>query len=274
MTASSSYEERHARAAETFAVFVPEVDPERVASSLGRRLGVLGGFAFDVVGEMWARPELSRRDRSLIVVSTLAAQARDEELELHTTVALRNGLSRTEIEELVVTVAAYAGFPAAMAASRRVDTALREAEGVEQLDDRQPGAAKSDAERDRDAADVFVGVSGADGPGDPAADLAALARRLGDVGVLAYRWAFGEVWARAELSRRDRSLAVITILTALGAVDELAVHVPTGIRHGLSAAEIEAAITHLALYAGFPRAVEAMRAARKAIAAMNPDADR
>jgi 4-carboxymuconolactone decarboxylase len=268
MTSSSSYEERHARAAESFAVFVPDVDPERVASSLGRRLGALGGFAFDVVGEMWARPELSRRDRSLIVVSTLAAQARDEELELHTAVALRNGLSRTEIEELVVTVAAYAGFPAAMAASRRVDAALREAEGVERLDGRRPAAAKSDAERDRDASDV----SGGERPGDPAADLAAVARRLGDVGVLAYRWAFGEVWARTELSRRDRSLAVIAILTALGAVDELAVYVPTGLRHGLSVAEVEAAITHLALYAGFPRAIGAMRATREAIASMVPDA--
>ena len=125
MVESSSYEERHARAADTFAVFVPGVDPERVAASLSRRLGALGTFAFDVVGEMWARPELSRRDRSLIVVSTLAAQARDEELELHTEIAVRNGLTRHEIEEIVVTVAAYAGFPAAMAAMRRVDAGLR-----------------------------------------------------------------------------------------------------------------------------------------------------
>jgi alkylhydroperoxidase/carboxymuconolactone decarboxylase family protein YurZ len=90
--------------------------------------------------------------------------------------------------------------------------------------------------------------------------------------VLAYRWAFGEVWSRTELSRRDRSLAVISILTSLGADPELAVHVPTGVRHGLSPAEIEAAITHLTLYVGFPRAVEAMRAARKALADVSPGA--
>ena len=42
---------------------------------------------------------------------------------------------------------------------------------------------------------------------------------------------------------------------------------PAGVRHGLSQDEIEAAITHLALYSGFPRAVEAMRAARDALAA-------
>ncbi len=266
MTASSSYEERHGRAAETFSVFAPDVEPERVASSMARRLGPLGSFAFDVVGEMWARPELSRRDRSLIVVSTLAAQARDEELELHTGIALRNGLTRTEVEELVVTVAAYAGFPAAMAASRRVDTALRAAADVEQLDGRQGAAAKSDAERDRDAADVFGRMTGADGAGDAADVLDSLAAALGGVGVLAYRWAFGEVWARPELARRDRSLAVIAILTSLGAVEELKFHVPAGLRHGLTGDEIEAAITHLALYSGFPRAVEAIRVARAAIA--------
>lgn len=266
MTEPSSHAERHARAAETFAVFVPGVDPERVAASFSRRLGALGGYAFDVVGEMWARPELSRRDRSLIVVSTLAAQARDEELELHTQIALRNGLSRTEIEEIVVTVAGYAGFPAAMAASRHVDAGLREAEGVDELSERQAPAAKSDAERDHDAADVFTAISGGRGGADPEADLAVLHQALGDVGVLAYRWGFGEIWSRTELARRDRSLVVIAILTALGAVDELAVHVPTGLRHGLSREEIEAAVTHLTLYAGFPRAVEAMRATRAAFA--------
>jgi 4-carboxymuconolactone decarboxylase len=268
MADSSSYEDRHARAAETFAVFAPDVEPGRVADSMARRLGALGGFAFDVVGEMWARPELSRRDRSLIVVATLAAQARDEELELHTQIGVRNGLTRTEIEELVVTVAVYAGFPAAMAASRRVDAALRAVEGVERLSDRQAAAPKSDDERARDAAAVFAAVS-AGGGSDPDADLAGLSAALGGVGELAYRWAFGEVWSRSELSRRDRSLAVIAILTSLGAERELAVHVPTGVRNGLTATEVEAAITHLALYAGFPRAVQAMRTARAALAELS-----
>ena len=113
---------------------------------------------------------------------------------------------------------------------------------------------------------MFRGISGGRGGVDSDADLAALDGALGGVGELAYRWAFGDVWARTELSRRDRSLAVIAILTALGAVDELAVHGPAGVRHGLSRVEIEAAITHLGLYAGLPRAVEAMRATRAALA--------
>jgi 4-carboxymuconolactone decarboxylase len=269
MTESSTYAERHARAAETFAVFAPDVDPDRVAASMGRRLGVLGGFAFDVVGEMWARPVLSRRDRSLIVVSTLMAQARDEELLLHTQIAVRNGLTRTELEELLVQVAAYAGFPAAMASSRVVDEGLRAVEGVERLSDRSPAPQKSDAERDRDAMNVYRTISGGRGGEDSAVDLERITGAIGGVGELAYRWAFGEIWCRPELARRDRSLAVIAILTWLGAVEELAIHVPAGLNHGLSREEIESAITHLALYSGFPRAVEAMRAARKAFAKLD-----
>jgi 4-carboxymuconolactone decarboxylase len=278
MTASSSsahqptaytYAQRHERAADTFRAFLPDVDPDRVAGSLERRLGALGSFAFDVVGEMWARPELPRRDRSIIVVSTLAAQARDEELELHTQIGVRNGLTRVELEEIVVTVAVYAGFPAAMAAIRRVDAGLRAAEGVEQLSDRQPAAKVSDEERDRAAAQTFRMVTGEESAGDPGAHLQALVDRLGGVGEEIFRWAFGDVWSRTELAHRDRSLSVIAILTSLGAPDELSAHVRIGTRNGLSRQEIEAAITHLSLYAGVPRAVQAMRTARETFAKLD-----
>lgn len=73
MTQSRSYADRRASAVETFEAFAPDVAPERIADSFVRRQGALGSFAFDVVGAMWARPELSRRDRSLLVISTLAA---------------------------------------------------------------------------------------------------------------------------------------------------------------------------------------------------------
>jgi len=266
MTSSKSYQERHASAGETFKVFAPGVDPERVSASFTRRLGVLGSMAFDVVGAMWSRPQLNRRDRSLLVISVLAAQARDEELEAHTGNGLRNGLTPEEIEEILPHVAAYAGFPAAMASSRRIDAALLAASGLEKLPARTGAAHKSDAERDRDGADVLATISGGAAPSDPAEGLAWIENLLGEVGVVAYRWAFGEVWSRPQLSRRDRSIVVIAILVSLGAVEELAVHVPAGLRHGLTRVEIEEVINHLSLYAGIPRAVEAMRAARAAFA--------
>jgi alkylhydroperoxidase/carboxymuconolactone decarboxylase family protein YurZ len=101
---------------------------------------------------------------------------------------------------------------------------------------------------------------------DPAVDLGNMQRVLGDVGTLAFRWAFGEIWSRPELSRRDRSLVVIAILAALGQGSELAFHVPAGINHGLTREEIEEIMVHLCLYAGFPKAVDGMRATREAFA--------
>jgi len=265
-----SYEERHASAAESFQIFAPGADPARVADALGRRQGALGAMAFDVVGAMWARPELSRRDRSLLVISTLAAQARDEELVLHTRIGLRNGLTREEIEEALLHVAAYAGYPAAMAASRKVDQGLREELGVEQLPDRAPAAKKSDAERDRDGASVLTTIGGASGgPLAPEQGLQRMQAMLGEVGITAYRWAFGEIWSRDQLSRRDRSIVVIAILVAQGCVAELDVHAAAGLRHGLTRVEVEEIVNHLSLYAGIPRAVEAIRAVRASFAKLD-----
>jgi 4-carboxymuconolactone decarboxylase len=266
MTSSESYEDRHARACEVFSRFVPGVEPERVFASMERRFGALGTFGFNAVGDLWSRPQLSRRDRSLLVISVLSAQARDEELELHTQVGLNHGLTRPEIEEILLHVAAYVGFPAAMAAARHMDAAFRKAEGVERITGRQPAERLSDAVRDARAADVRRTLTGGRAAADPATDLANMQRILGDVGTLAFRWAFGEIWARPELSRRDRSLVVIAILGALGQERELAFHVPAGLQHGLTRTEIEEIMVHLCLYAGFPRAVDGIRAARAAFA--------
>lgn len=273
MTTHRTYEERHKSASTTFERFVPEAEPERVARSFARRLGALGGFAFDVVGAMWDRPQLVRRDRSLLVIATLAAQGRDEELVGHTLNGLRHGLTRVEIEEILLHVAAYAGFPAAMAASRHVDAALRSAEGVERLTERTKAIEKSDAERDRDGTEVLRILTGGRTSSDPAVVREQLADSLGGVGEIALRWAFGEIWCRDELSRRDRSIVVISILTNLSLEREFAVHVRAGLHHGLTRVEIEEIITHLSLYAGIPRAVEAMRVVRAEFAKIDAVAD-
>ena len=268
----ADWDERKRRARESYQRFVPDADPERVLASMERSLGALGTFAFAAVGEMWDRPELSRRDRSLMVIAVLAAQARDEELTLHTRIGMRHGLSRTEIEEINLHVAAYAGFPAAMAAQGRMDQAFREAQGVEHIDDREGAEHLGDDERLRRAADVRRTLAGAEAALDPEADLASLRDYLGGVGEWAMKWAFGEVWSRPQLSRRDRSLVVVAILTALGQEAELAFHIPWGLNHGLTRAEVEEIMTHLCLYTGFPRAVEGMRAAKHAFAELDGQA--
>lgn len=74
-------------------------------------------------GEIWTRPGLDRRTRSCITLSALIALGRDEELAMHVEAALRNGLSRDEIKEVLLQSAIYCGVPAANAAfavARRV----------------------------------------------------------------------------------------------------------------------------------------------------------
>ncbi|MEU2686870.1 carboxymuconolactone decarboxylase family protein [Streptomyces hygroscopicus] len=67
-------------------------------------------------GDVWERPGLSPRDRSLVTVSVLAALYRGEQLGYHLRVALRNGLSVEELSEAVTHLAFYAGWPNAMTA--------------------------------------------------------------------------------------------------------------------------------------------------------------
>jgi 4-carboxymuconolactone decarboxylase len=64
-------------------------------------------------GEVWTRPGLERRERSMITLAMLAALGRDEELAMHVRAALRNGLSAADISEVLLQVAIYAGVPAA-----------------------------------------------------------------------------------------------------------------------------------------------------------------
>lgn len=74
---------------------------------------------------------------------------------------------------------------------------------------------------------------------------------------------FRQVWSRPELSRRGRSLITISSLVSAGNIDQLEAHIPMGIANGLSQDEIIEAITHVAFYAGWPRAVSALTVAQR-----------
>jgi 4-carboxymuconolactone decarboxylase len=64
-------------------------------------------------GEMWTRPGLSRQVRSLITVAMLVALNRPDELRLHLRAAIRNGVKREELKELLLHASVYCGVPAA-----------------------------------------------------------------------------------------------------------------------------------------------------------------
>ena len=68
-------------------------------------------------GDVWERPGLSKRDRSLITVATLVALNRGEQLNGHLERALNNGVTKDEIVELITHLAFYSGWPTAMSAA-------------------------------------------------------------------------------------------------------------------------------------------------------------
>ena len=84
----------------------------------------LAGYTEDILfGEVWERPGLSKRDRSLITVATLVALYRTNELPHHLKRALDNGVTQDELIELITHLAFYAGWPTA-------NTAVTIARGV------------------------------------------------------------------------------------------------------------------------------------------------
>ena len=74
-------------------------------------------------GEIWTRPGLDRRSRSMITLTALIARGHHEELAMHVRAALRNGLTVDEIKEVILQSAIYCGVPDA-------NTAFRIASGV------------------------------------------------------------------------------------------------------------------------------------------------
>jgi 3-oxoadipate enol-lactonase/4-carboxymuconolactone decarboxylase len=80
-------------------------------------------------GEIWARPGLDRRTRSAITLMALVALNREHELAMHIRAALRNGLTRAEIGEVLLQSAIYCGVPAANGAFAIFRDVMAEEEG-------------------------------------------------------------------------------------------------------------------------------------------------
>ncbi len=82
-------------------------------------------------GDIWTRDGLALRDRSLITVATLIALNREAQLRVHLRGALNVGVGREEIKEMIIHLAHYAGWPAAMTAMKIADEIFKERDGDE-----------------------------------------------------------------------------------------------------------------------------------------------
>ncbi|MDO6683101.1 MULTISPECIES: 4-carboxymuconolactone decarboxylase [unclassified Oceanobacter] len=87
--------------------------------------------------------------------------------------------------------------------------------------------------------------------------------------VTEYCW--GEIWTREELSRRERSLINLGMLTALNRPHEIRVHVRGALNNGVSIAEIREVFLQSAIYCGVPAAIDSFRIAREVLAELDAD---
>lgn len=90
---------------------------EHVDQAVARTTGFSAPFQ-DLItryawGEVWSRPGLSRAERSIITLTALAVLRQEEELAMHVRAAVRNGLTESQLTEILLQIAVYAGVPAA-----------------------------------------------------------------------------------------------------------------------------------------------------------------
>jgi len=81
-----------------------------------------------VYGDIWERPGLSKRDRSLITCAALVAMNRTEQLRGHVARAIDNGVTKDEIVEVITHMAFYSGWPTAMSAASVAKDVLEKGE--------------------------------------------------------------------------------------------------------------------------------------------------
>ena len=192
-------------------------------------------------GKVWPSPELSQRDRSLVVISALIAMNKPAQLTGHLNRALSNGVTPVEASGVLTHLALYSGWPNAVSAldvydkvytSRKVDfAALQAASG--QLPPLPPAAARSATQDLATFAPRFTGLTN-------------------DV-------LFGDAWRRSDLTRRDRTLVTVVALAAMGDDTLLEPYLRLAPKVGLKQGDIVEALTHLAFYAGWPKATKALR---------------
>ncbi|SDR38005.1 4-carboxymuconolactone decarboxylase [Paraburkholderia fungorum] len=197
-----------------------------------------------VLGDLWKRPQLSARDRSVVTLSVLIARNQSTELPFYLDLALDSGLKPSEISEIVTHLAFYSGWANATAAvkvtstvfeRRGITTAQLPQASVEFL----PLDKAAEAQRESTVQNNFGAVS----PGVVQFTRDAL---------------FNDLWLRPGLAPRDRSLVTVSALVASGQVAQLTYHLNRAMDNGLTKEQAAEVMTQLAFYTGWPNVFTAL----------------
>jgi 4-carboxymuconolactone decarboxylase len=195
-------------------------------------------------GDVWGRPQLSPRDRSVVTLAAMVARNQTIDLSNYLALALDCGVTPAEISEIITHLAFYSGWGNAMAAvatanevfaSRGIGTDQLPAAGPTLLPLDQATEEQRATRVQRDVGPVSEG----------------LVHYTGEV-------LFRDLWLRPDLAPRDRSLVTVSALIASGQGTQVPFHLNRAMDNGLTKVEASELLTHLAFYAGWPNAMSAV----------------
>src|SRR5437868_5862291 len=201
-------------------------------------------YAQGPLAELWKRPGLTPRDRSIVTIAALIARNQTIEMPYYFNLALDNGVKPREISEIITHLAFYSGWENAMSAVAVAKVVFADRKiGADQL----PAASPSPLPLDKEA---------------EAKRATSVEQQFGSVaqGIVQYTTdvLFRDLWLRPDLAPRDRSLVTVSALIASGQIAQIAYHLNRAMDNGLTQTQAAETVTHLAFYAGWPNAFSAL----------------
>jgi 4-carboxymuconolactone decarboxylase len=197
-----------------------------------------------LLGDLWKRPDLSARDRSIATLATLITRNQTIELPYHLNLALDNGVKPAEISEIITHLAFYSGWANAMSAvAVTKDIFIQRGVRADQLPTASPKLLAIDQAAEQQRATRVQADVGSVSPG--------LVHYTGEL-------VFKDLWLRPDLAPRDRSLVTVSALIASGQVAQIPFHLNRAMDNGLTKAQAAELLTHLAFYAGWPNVFSAV----------------
>ena len=201
-------------------------------------------YAQGPLAELWKRPGLTPRDRSIVTISALIARNQTIEMPYYFNLALDNGVKPRELSEIITHLAFYAGWENAMSAVAVVKIVFADRKiGADQLPAASPSPLPLDKEAEAKRATNVEQQFGKVAPG--------VVQYTTDV-------LFRDLWLRPDLAPRDRSLVTVSALIANGQVAQISYHLNRAMDNGLTQTQAAEMITQLAFYAGWPNAFSAL----------------
>ncbi|MFL6834091.1 MAG: carboxymuconolactone decarboxylase family protein [Xanthobacteraceae bacterium] len=202
-----------------------------------------------LLGDVWKRPGLSVRDRSIVTLAALIARNQTIEMPFYLNLALDNGVKPREISEIITHLAFYSGWANAMSAvAAAKDVFAARKIGSDQVPVASPPLLPLDEAAEAQRATRVEQQFGAVVPG--------IVQYTTDV-------LFRDLWLRPDLAPRDRSLVTVSALIASGQIAQLTAHLNRAMDNGLTQAQAAEVITHLAFYVGWPNAFSALPVAKE-----------